>query len=151
MRTYGRVWSGVTNAPGSFVIFNAAGQPILPSGNPPGAQYPAGRGKGRWVEVSTDAAGSNDLVWVTDFCQAALLNLNESPAYANVGLPARQSVLTGIAPDYNMALLQKRYAPYFQSLVVTRRPQGAGTDPVYLVTLVTHSGVKLSARIPIPT
>jgi hypothetical protein len=151
VRSFGRVWSGVTNAPGGFVIYGSTGQPILPSGNPPGAQYPAGRGKGRWVEISTDAAGNNDLVWLTTLCQAILLNLNESPVYADVGLPARQSVLSGIAPDYNMSLLQKRFAPYFLSLVITRQPQASGQNPHYLVNLVTHKGVKLSARIPIPT
>lgn len=150
MRTYGRVWSGVQNT-GGFVIYGSSGQPILPSGLPPGQQYPVGKGKGRWVLVQTDSAGNNDLVWLTTLCQAILLNLNESPVYADVGLPARQSVLSGIAPDYNISLLQKRFAPYFLSLVITRQPQAQGQDPQYRANVVTHSGVKLSARIPIPT
>lgn len=149
MRIFGRVWFGVQNT-GGFVIFNANGQPILQSGLPPGQQYPVGQGKGRWVEVSTDSSGNNDLVYLTNFCQAVLLNLNESPVYSDVGLPARQAVLTGIPPDYNMSLLQKRFAPYFQSLVITRQPQAQGQNPQYLANVITHSGVKLSARIPIP-
>jgi hypothetical protein len=149
MRLWERVWYGIQDT-GGFVIYSSTGQPILPAPLPAGQQYPTGQGKGKWVLVQTDAAGNNDLFWITALCQAILLNLNESPSFSNVGLPARQSVLTGVPPDYNMSLLQKRYAPYFQSLVITRAPgTGDGNDPQYLVNLVTHSGVVLSAKVPI--
>lgn len=98
--------------------------------------------------VETDSAGNNDLVYLTCMCQVILLNLNESPSFANLGLPARQAVLSGVPPDYNMSLIQRYFAPYFASLVITRAPKS--NPPAYLVNVVTHQGVKLSARIPIP-
>jgi hypothetical protein len=151
VRIFGRDWFGIQNAPGSFVITNSAGIPIFQSGLPAGQQYPKGQGKGRWVEVSTDANGDNSLVYLTNLCQVILGNLNEDPLNAGLGLPARQSVLSGIPPDYNMALIQKRFAPYFQSLVITRRSATSlGATPNYLVNVVTNAGVKLSANIPIP-
>jgi hypothetical protein len=147
MRTWGRVWYGIQNV-GGFVIYNDAGQPILPSGLGAGRQYPIGQGSGRWVKVETDPSGNNDLVFLTTLCQAILLNLNESPVYSDVGLPARQSVLTGVAPDYNMSLLQRRFAPFFQSLTIAKT---GANPPSYLVNVITHQGVKLSAQRPIPT
>jgi hypothetical protein len=46
------------------------------------------------VEVTTDANGYNDAVYLTTLSQVLKLNLGESPFYANYGIPQYQSVLT---------------------------------------------------------
>jgi hypothetical protein len=101
----------------------------------------------KWQEVTTDANGNNDLVYVTTLCQVLLLNLGESPFYATYGIPAQQSVLQQVFPDYYVALTQQLFAPYFASLLISRtntRP------PTYQVNVTTHQGVKLNASVPIP-
>lgn len=99
----------------------------------------------QWVEVSTDANGYNDNVYLTALVQVLQLNLNESPFYANYGIPAYQSVMTQVFPDYNAALTQKQFAPYFASLQIVR-VQGS-FPPVYNVQAITHSGAILNAQV----
>ena len=67
--------------------------------NPDGTkQKPQPAGYPYWVEVTTTPDGYNDLVWATTLCQCFLLNLGESPFYANYGLPAEQAIIQQIAP-----------------------------------------------------
>jgi hypothetical protein len=100
---------------------------------------------GEWTEVVTDSAGYNDEVYLTTLCQVLLLNLNESPFYATAGIPAQQSVLQQTFPDYNVALTQQTFAPYFASLTIQRVP---GTvQPTYQVNVVTHQGAILTAQV----
>ena len=104
------------------------------------------QGNPTWVEVQTDASGFNDAVYLTALAQCLKLNLGESPFYANYGIPAHQSVITQVFPDYYVMATQTQYAPYFASLSVTRQP---GSDPPqYNVNAVTHSGAILSSAIP---
>jgi hypothetical protein len=98
-----------------------------------------------WVEVQTDAQGANDLVMLTTLCQVCQLSLGESPFYASYGLPAKNSIVQQVAPDYYMALIQQQFAPFFASLSIARQ---AGTTPTYQVNVITHSGVVLSAKTP---
>jgi hypothetical protein len=102
-----------------------------------------------WQEVQTDANGFNDLVYVTTLCQVLLLNLNESPFYATYGLPAVQSVLQQVYPDYYVGVTQQLFAPYFASLQVSR--QAGFPNPTYQVNITTHQGVVLNVNVPIPT
>lgn len=102
---------------------------------------------GPWTLVTTDSNGQNDLVYFTTLCQVLLLNLNESPFYSNYGIPAHQSVVTQVFPDYYVAFTQQQFAPYFASLIVSKFPT---SDPQYKVNVTTHAGVKLNATIPIP-
>jgi hypothetical protein len=102
---------------------------------------------GPWTEVTTDGAGNNDLVYFTTLCQVLLLNLGESPFYANYGIPAYQSVATQVFPDLYVAFTQQQFAPYFASLIVSKLPTAS---PMYNVNATTHAGVKLNAAIPIP-
>jgi len=44
-----------------------------------------------WVQVTTDGSGSNDAVYATALVQTVKLNINESPFYANSGIPAKPS------------------------------------------------------------
>lgn len=102
-----------------------------------------------WVEVSTDAAGRNDLVYATALCQVLLLNLNESPFYANHGIPAKTSLIQQVAPDFYAMRTQQQFAQYFANLVIARDQRAA--EPTYNVNITTHDGVRLNAAVPIPT
>jgi hypothetical protein len=99
-----------------------------------------------WVEVDTAADGSNDAVWLTTLIQTLKLNLNESPFYANYGLPAHQSIIQQVAPDFNVGLTQQFFAPRFAALTIVKR---SDPTPTYDVNVTTHQGVKLQASIPV--
>ncbi|MDE3023861.1 MAG: hypothetical protein KGI54_18750 [Pseudomonadota bacterium] len=99
-----------------------------------------------WQEVTTDANGFNDAVYLTALIQALKLNLGESPFYANYGIPAYQTVMTQVFPDYYMMQTQSQYAGYFSSLTVAR-VQG-GFDPQYNIKATTHYGSIIEATIP---
>lgn len=101
-----------------------------------------------WVEVSTDANGYNDLVYVTTLAQTLKLNLNESPFFASFGIPAHESVMQRVFPDYYVAFTQKQFAQYFAALTIAKV---ATPYPSYILNVTTHQGVKLNAAVPIPT
>src|ERR1700690_1169588 len=88
--------------------------------------------RGPWTQVTTDADGSNDLVWVTTLAQVLLLNLGESPFYANFGIPAHQSVMSRIFPDYYVAYTQRQFSKYFASLIISKQPL---PDPTYIINV----------------
>lgn len=98
--------------------------------------------------VATDANGNNDMVWVTTLIQTLKLNLGESPFYAAYGIPAQQSVMQQVFPDYYVALTQQAFAPYFASLVISK--QDNTVTPTYQVNVQTHQGVVLNTSVPIP-
>ena len=105
--------------------------------------------RGLWTEVDTDpATGLNDLVWVTTLCQTLLLNLGESPFYGNYGIPAHQTIVTQVWPDYYVAFTQRQFAQYFASLIISRR--SSSPYPAYNVNITTHQGQKLNPVVPIP-
>jgi hypothetical protein len=100
-----------------------------------------------WVEVDTDANGFNDSVYLTTLTQVLQLNLNESPFYATYGIPQVPTILQQVYPDYYVALTQQVFAPYFASLLITKRSNT--TQPTYDVAVTTHQGVKLTAQVAI--
>ena len=104
-------------------------------------------GQKRWVEVTTDANGFNDYVYLTTLCQVLLLNRGESPFYANYGIPAQQSVLQQIAPDFYMAQTQQQFATFFASLQLTKI---AAPEPTYAIDVITNFGVKALEYVPLP-
>lgn len=112
----------------------------------------------KWVEVTTDANGYNDELNITWMSQVFMLNLGESPFYGDWGLPALQSVMTMVAPDFYVNRTQVRFAPLFASLIVQKVPGGTAVDPppfadpspTYSVRVVTHTGAVLPPRT-IPT
>jgi hypothetical protein len=108
--------------------------------------------KKKWVEVTTDANGFNDMVYLTNMIQVIRLNLGESPFFANWGIPAHTSVLTQMAPDYYMTLIQQRFAPYFTLLILTNLPNRFDGDgrpaPAYQYNVVTKYGATLTGVIP---
>lgn len=107
-----------------------------------------------WVEVDTDADGSNDYVYVTALIQCLKLALGESPFYANYGIPGRQSVLTQIAPDYQVAVTQQQYAGFFASLIITRihnDPLTLKQEPVptYRINALLHNGTRFRTEVAV--
>jgi hypothetical protein len=103
-------------------------------------------GNGTWVEVTTDANGFNDSVMLTTICQVLKLNLGESPFFANYGIPAQQTVVTQVFPDYYAAQVQSQFASAFASLTIQRVP--FSNPPTYNVNAVAHSGAILNAVVP---
>jgi len=98
-----------------------------------------------WVVVTTDANGYNDNVYLTNLAHVLKLNLNESPFFANYGIPQYQTVITQVFPDYYAMITQMQFAPYFASLTITRRP--TSNPPIYDVTAVTHGGAIINKTI----
>lgn len=99
-----------------------------------------------WVEVTTDANGYNDSVYVTNLAQCLLLNLGESPFFANYGIPAQPSVLTQIFPDYYTYQTQSQFTQFFVNLTVRKV---MSPTPTYDITAVTHAGALIEASIPV--
>lgn len=99
-----------------------------------------------WVVVETTGSGDNSMVYLVTLCQVLLLNLNESPFFANFGLPAEQSVQQQVAPDYYVAQTQRQFAPYFASLVVAKI---ASNPPNYTVNIVTMQGATINFALPV--
>ena len=106
--------------------------------------------KGPWEMVTTDANGHNDMVMIVTLAQVLLLNLGESPFYANFGIPAKESVMSRIHPDFNVAFTQQMFASQFASLLVAKRDPPDGLTPMYDLYVTTKLGVKLNVNVPIP-
>lgn len=101
-----------------------------------------------WVQVNTDPNGDEDHVMLTALAQALLLNLGESPFFADWGIPAVYSVLNQLFPDVWVALMQQRFSSRFASLLIAREDV---PTPTYNITITTHAGVVLNRQVPIPT
>lgn len=100
---------------------------------------------GTWTTVQTDANGYDDNVFLTALVQALKLNLGESPVYGNYGIPAQQSVITQVFPDFYAAQTQQQFSPFFASLII-QRVLGS-FPPVYDVNALCHSGALLTATV----
>lgn len=103
-------------------------------------------GTWQWVAVTTDANGFNDYVYATNLIQVLKLGLNESPLYANYGIPAQPSVMTQIFPDYYTYQTQQQFRQYFASLSVQKVNS---PTPTYNITAVTRSGAVIQESIPV--
>ena len=122
-------------------------------------------GNPTWVKVETDARGFDDYVYITALIQCLKLNLNESPFWADFGIPARQSVLQQVAPDYNAQFIATYFSRFFASLIIARAPidPPAGTaraqpqsqrnakaenpGPTYYVQILRRDGSLFEATI----
>jgi hypothetical protein len=108
-----------------------------------------------WVQVNTDAAGNNDLIYITTLCQVLRLQPGESPFYANYGIASLAAVQQIIPPDFYMTRTSQQFSQYFASLIISRAP-GTQTSahrmlaPTYRVNIVTHSGA-IIPPITVPT
>lgn len=101
-------------------------------------------GEPTWVEVETADNGDNSYVYITTLIQCLKLILQESPFYANYGIPAIQSVVQQILPDFYVAQTQVQFAPYFASLIVSRI---SADPPTYQVNVVTKQGARINATV----
>lgn len=137
MRTWGRVPKGANGGPssaiGSFVIG------ISPIGGGSADDY-------EWVKVETDENGFNDAVWLTTYAQVLQLGLNESPIFGNYGIPAQQSVVTQVQPDYYATVAQQQFQQYFTALLTTKI---ANPDPKYAINALATPGARLMSPVPI--
>jgi hypothetical protein len=100
-----------------------------------------------WRIVTTDAFGFNDSVYLTTLAQVLKLNLGESPFFANYGIPAHQSVVTQVYPDFYMMRTQQQFGQYFASLILTPVPDSADDEgrpvPTYNISVLTNTGARI--------
>lgn len=92
---------------------------------------------GEWLEVTTDASGYNDAVWITTLAQVLLLNRGESPFFGNYGIPAQQNVITQLFPDWYVSETRGQFAGYFAALALRKI---ADPDPRYEFDVTTNQG-----------
>jgi hypothetical protein len=102
-------------------------------------------GNATWNVVETDPQGNNEYVYLTWMVQVLKLVLGESPFYANVGIPAVQSVVQQIFPDFYVAQVQTQFQQYFASLIISKVP-GTST-PTYNVNVLFYNGTQFQATI----
>jgi hypothetical protein len=105
-----------------------------------------------WTVVTTDANGQNDQVYLTTLNQCLKLNLNESPMFSTLGIPAQQSVLTQVFPDYYTNQIVQYFRPFFASLSVTKvdaKDSNGVPYPAYQISAITNQGAVLSETIPV--
>jgi hypothetical protein len=103
-------------------------------------------GSYKWTEIDTASDGSNDAVWLTTLIQCLLLNLGESPFYANYGIPAHPSIVQQVFPDFYVYRTQQQFAVYFASLIIAK---DVSSTPTYEVNVTLNNGVKIQASVPI--
>ena len=93
------------------------------------------------------------MVYLTTLAQVCKLNLEESPFFADWGIPAHASVVTQIPPDYYMALIQQRFAQFFMSLTMMRMADALDEtgrpSPYYAIAATTNLGATLTVNVPV--
>jgi hypothetical protein len=105
-----------------------------------------GRVDGVWTEVTTDANGYNDQVYLTTLIQTLKMNLGESPFYGNRGIPAFKSIVQQIFPDFYVTYTQQLFAQYFASLTIVKENN---PTPTYNISVITNNGAKILAQVPV--
>lgn len=104
-------------------------------------------GRQEWVAVETSPSGDNTQVWLTTLIQTLKLSLGESPFYAQYGIPAQQSIVQQIYPDYYVNIVQQQFAQYFASLTIKRVPGRDGKQDSYSVDVITSDGATFSGEV----
>jgi len=84
-------------------------------------------------------------IWLATLTQTLRLSINESPYYANYGIPAQTSVQTQVPPDLALNNTQRQYSPYFKSLTILRQ-QNIPT-PTYNIRVVFLDGTTIQSVI----
>lgn len=95
---------------------------------------------GQWVVITEPS-----YVWLATLAQTLRLNEKESPFYANYGIPARNSVMTQVAPTIAISKTQSQYAPYFANLSITKDEFAA--DPTYNISAVFQNGTVFQQQV----
>lgn len=104
-------------------------------------------GNKKWVVVESDADGDFSYGWLTNIIQTLKLGLGEAPFYAQYGIPAQQSIVTQVYPDYYVNILQQQFAGYFSSLTISK-VDGAET-PTYDIQAIFQNGVSYRGEIAV--
>lgn len=100
-------------------------------------------GTKRWVVVETADDGDNTEVWLTTLAQTLKLALGESPFFANYGIPAKQSIVQQVFPDFYVAQARQQFAGHFASLIIAKEQNpDPSAPPTYKLTVTTNQGVK---------
>lgn len=103
-----------------------------------------------WWTITTDINGFNDSVYLTALAQVCKLNLGESPFFGTWGIPAHQSVVTQLYPNYYMARIQQQFSGYFASLLLTPLPDaiddGGRPAPAYNINVLTNYGSRIGVK-----
>ncbi|BEN88182.1 MULTISPECIES: hypothetical protein [Serratia] len=99
---------------------------------------------GKWVTIATDANGFNDAVYLTTLVQNLKLAPQESPFFANHGIPANGSVIQQIIPTFYVNRLQQKFSGHFSSLQIALTEVD---PPVYDISVITNSGSKIVAKV----
>lgn len=102
---------------------------------------------GAWTEISTDSNGFDDAVWLTTLLNCIQLSIGESPFFANYGIPAQQSIVTQVQPDFYISQLQSQFAQFFSSLQIIK--QTGTRNPTYQINVITNQGAKITALMPV--
>lgn len=97
-----------------------------------------------WVTVECDTNDNPDSVYLTALIQTLKLNWGESPFFGDWGIPAHQSIVQQVFPDYYVLLTQKRYAPFFMSLGIMKQPVDT---PTYTISVQFKSGAVISTTV----
>lgn len=101
-------------------------------------------GSKTWVKVETSTESLDDEVYLTTLCQVFLLNVNESPFYCDWGLPAQQSIMQQVQPDFYVSLIQQRFSQYFANILVAKE---FNNPPTYKVNVTFNNGAKVSLSV----
>lgn len=99
---------------------------------------------GKWVTVETDSNGFNDAVYLTTLIQNLKLEPQESPFFAENGIPANGSVVQQILPTFYVNRTQQQFSQYFSSLQIAL---SESDPPVYTISAITNSGSKIITQV----
>ena len=102
-------------------------------------------GSKAWRVVTTDPSGDDSAVYLTTLCQVLLLNLGESPFYANYGLPAKQTIVQQVQPDFYVQRTQSQFSQFFSALLLTKQQS---RPPTYKINVTTRQGAKVILEVP---
>ena len=99
---------------------------------------------GKWVLVVPDENGFNDSIYLTTLIQNLKLAPQESPFFANNGIPAQSSVIQQVLPTYYVDRLQRQFSQYFSSLQIA---MVRDDPPVYNISAITNAGSKIITTV----
>jgi len=99
-----------------------------------------------WSTVQTDANQHDDYVWITTLLNNLNLVLGESPLYAQNGIPAQDSLVTQVFPDFYVSKMQQEFAPHFFSLKIYKTQS---RTPTYQVDLITKKGTAINQVVAV--
>ena len=95
---------------------------------------------GNWQEVTTDANGFNDDVYLTTLAQVLQSDINESWLFPEFGIPARASVIGNTHPDYFVERIRAYFMQFFPSINIARDTDIQTNNPIYYIDVLKNDG-----------